>query len=55
MSKGENLRDRQQDTSAGAESSQQVAGNGKSTNAGSTKGGSSRDDALQLLVMLCSR
>ena len=44
------LRDGQQDSGARSKSAHQVAGNGKGSDASSTEGGSSGDDALQLLV-----
>lgn len=48
--KTRNLRDSKESTGTGTESAQKVTGDGERTNAGTTKGGGSRDDALELLV-----
>lgn len=45
-----NLRDSHENTSAAAESADQVAGNRESTDTSTTKGGGSRDDTLELTV-----
>lgn len=44
------LRDSKESTGTGTESAHQVAEDGESTNAGTTEGGGSGDDALKLLV-----
>src|SRR4051812_30615487 len=45
-----NLRDGKKSSSARAERTHEVAGDGESTNAGATEGSGGRDDALELLV-----
>ena len=45
-----NLRDSHENTSTASKSTHQVADNRESTNAGTTEGGGSRDDALELTV-----
>lgn len=47
---GKNLRHSKQDTSTAAKGTEKVGGNGESTNAGTTEGGSSGDNTLKLLV-----
>lgn len=44
------LRDSKESTGTGAESTEKIAGDGERTNAGTTEGSSSRNDALELLV-----
>lgn len=44
------LRDSQKNTSTAAQRTHQIADDGQQTNDGSTEGGSSRNDALELLV-----
>ena len=48
--RGFNLRDSHEDTSTAAKSANKVTDNGESTNAGTTEGGGSRDNALELTV-----